>query len=150
MNHQEICDAIAVSFIKQFPNSNINVSISHNLGTCLYVKFTLGANREEYANKIIQNDPMFQVITVDGLTKEGFSSKLTIEGGSGVDIKDPNPAYYCKRVKVFRKASVDTPEKVVKKLDGYFKKLKQTVIDNADQIQPLVRDLYSVNSKVDA
>lgn len=151
MNHQELCNAIETSFYKNFPKSVCVAVVSNSLGTCLYVKFTLGSGAEEFTNKIIQNDPMYQVITVDGLTRDGgYSDKLEISGGSGIDVKHPNPAYYCTRVKVFRKSTVDSPEKVAKKLNDYFAKLKDVVVERADDIQPLVGDLYSVKSKVDA
>lgn len=147
MNAIELCAAIEDSFHKVFPNSRCNARFKTNLGAHITVGIALSGSNDELANKILQNDPMYQVIIVDGFTRDGEClSKLTVEGGSGFDIKSSNPALYCERVKLFRKFSVDTPEKVVAKFDALFLKYQNALIEHVEGVQAIVQ--FNVRTKL--
>lgn len=146
MNAKDLCVAIENSFNAVFPNSRCFARFSNNFGSHINVSLTLSGSNDELANKILRNDPMYQVIQISGFMNDGEClPKLVVEGGSGFDIKATNPIYYCERVKVFRKFTT-TPEKIVGKFDAMFLKYQTALINHVEGVQAIVS--FNVRSKL--
>lgn len=151
---QDFCDQFTVLFKKLFPHSAVGAKVTKNLGTSIYISFTLGKDKSEYSNGILQNDPMLHGIWVYGLTPEGDAFKSIVElspsqGGLAVkyrpDPKDRFPMSMTHLKTGLRKKS-GTAEDCLKALLQWLPKLRDLVRANADDV--LTRDLYDVRSKI--
>lgn len=119
-----------------FPNSYIESYYSSHLHPSITIRFTLGKGKEEWANGIIQNDPAFHVLMVDGMDKEGTISKpLTLERSHGSVMIKPEDRYMAYgRLKIpFRKVTGDKAA-IVKGVKGYFERLKKALQGNKDKL----------------
>lgn len=138
-----------------FPESLVHVSVrKHALGGGNYIAVyvTLGKNKEEYPNDIANNDSMYHSIIVDGVDESGNpkGDKVNVEGGQSgyILIKSTNPMLAFERIKTGWRNFSGNREQVVKRLTDYFKKLKQTLIENKDKLtdhaKNLVEQKYAV------
>lgn len=149
MNVQELAVQIQDSFLSVFPNSYCSAVVHRSIvgESDIVVRIILAKDKSECSNRIIQNDPMHQLFWVYGGRSDGsFYDKISIEGGSGIDVKASNPHHYCERVKLFRKVNAKSPEAIVKKFNEIFLKYKQAIIDNIDGVQAICP--IDVRSKV--
>ena len=132
---------------KHFPDSYIKSKYSNNLGPMITISFTLGKDKDEWANGIINNDPVKTALFVNGMNRDGsISGSLELTKHHGdvmVKSKDRNMAF--DRVKVpFRKTTGD-PKAIVKAVDTYFSRLKKILQDNRDNLRD--EDLKRVGNK---
>ena len=122
-----------------FPKSFVRARASAGLGLSIFIDFAIGTGNE-WANKIIHNDPVHTTIVVhiDKDTDDFMSQKIQAESSiSGITIAPPEGSYLAyERVKNKLRKKTATPDAVFKHLDNYFKKTKQLVKDNLDKMTP--------------
>lgn len=128
---------IEKAFLNNFPHSLIHIRPSI-IGYGVTFQVTLGANKDEYENRIHNNDPMHIIYHVNGFNQDGtFAEKMSIESSSGGSLTvapEAGSYLYCSYIKTFRKLS-GNKEKLVVGIQKHFAKLHETVKANADSVQ---------------
>jgi hypothetical protein len=140
MTVDEFVKKLEATIKKIFPKSYIQIYASKNLGASITFRFALGKDKSEWVNGIIQNDPLFHtwMIGWNSFT-EGHFIKDKIEAdmsvGGTLKIKPEEGSYMAfGRVKIGWRKKTDTPDKIIKHFDNYFKKVKQTLKSNKDNL----------------
>jgi len=150
MKVNEFIQTVKESYYKQFPKSHINVSLSTNLCPSIGIVCYLSKDNTEVANGIINND-MFHVrmsvarqighlgntITNDDVLPDDLELELY---SKSYTIKPKNRYHVYDSLKLpFRKTKGNS-DKLVKTLDGYFKKLKDSLENSLEK--DLIHDNY--------
>lgn len=138
MNANDLYERIKESFYRYFPNSYIGGGFSTHLGTSIHVWITLGKDKSEYSNGIIQNDPMHANFFIYGMDREGnLSDTLEAESshGMGVMIPSSNPMYVYDTVKVPFRKTKGNADRILKAFDVGFSRLYDTVKEHKNVIQ---------------
>ena len=133
---KEVMTAVQEAYKKVFPNSHTYITSSSlgckdindkdNFSHC-FVNF-LG-DKASFSNGIEHNDLFRHMFWVNSpADKDG---KYTLElgaVGSGFTVKDSSVQYtQCRRVKVPFRKKTNTPEKIVQAMTKHFKKLRETL-----------------------
>jgi hypothetical protein len=123
-----------------FPKSYIGVSVGKLGEPSVLLKIALG-QKGEYTNGIIQNDPMHQVIQIEGWNKDGSrrDSFSASNSSKGLMVKSSDPKYAFESIKVWRAFKGDE-KKILDGLKKYFEKLKATAKENLDKLPEYVAD----------
>ncbi len=125
---------------KVFPKSFVRVTASTNLGASIGLVFALGGGKNEWSNGIIENDVLFHrfMIGWNSFTEGHFiKDKIVAELSTGGSLKiDPaEGSYYAfDRVKIGWRKKTAPPDKMIKSMGDYFKKVKKVLVDNKDKI----------------
>lgn len=133
-NVDELVTALEEAISAIFPNSYVDVNFSEKLGKDITIRFALGKDTSEFPNGYFDNDRARQVMMVayDQINDDNtLFDKINIGLIKGGYIIISN----YDRIKVGFRKKTDTPERIVQYIDNYFKKLKQVLIENADQMQ---------------
>ena len=140
MKYSEFKAAVEENYKKYFPFSMCSVKLYSGLGKMIFIDCYLAGNKEEFPNRISQND-MFKIgfcISVqDNFTMDSdMPENMVMEVQSKCyNIKPENPhCCYSSRSLPYRKTKGNT-KKVLSTLDKYFRVLKEN----------LVADLYNQN-----
>ena len=151
---EKLASDIKKAFKKHFPKSLMFAEYKSGIsGHVINIRYTLGSGKSEYNNGIWQNDPIASSLFIYGFDRKGsgvqVDPKLVAEMvmGGTVSVNATESHYAFGSVKVWRKISSKSPNDMLKSLDKYFAKLKQTVKDNADNMDSL-RLSYDVKRKV--
>ena len=128
-----------------FPKSHVEVLIKSPLGDFeIYITFAIG-NKSDWNNGLVQNDPMYLQINIDGFNDNGsIPSKLYYQvftGGSlHVKPDESEPRHLRKAygsVKVIKRAKAYGPaNKVLQKLEKDFKDIKTAIKSNLNNMMP--------------
>lgn len=81
MNKQQIAYFIQSELSLLFPNNYTDAAVRNIFGEVIEVIYTKGRNKSEYINRIIQNDPAFFRVLLQG-PRDGGPGKWYIEGPS--------------------------------------------------------------------
>lgn len=140
-----LCKEIEKIVLKIFPKSRVVAYFSTNLLPSINIEFTLGAGLEEYPHRISRNDPAHHLFYLRGMAKDGsLGDKLELERLAGGISTFPEEGSYMAMGthKVsFRKVKGDS-SKILKGIDGYFKKLK-------DELKKVGDNLYRSSGDID-
>src|SRR5512147_1857403 len=79
-NAVELAEEIQKEIQKIFPKSGVSVKFTSNLIPSISIMFTLGKDKTEYTNGIINNDPAFIKMNVYGQEKKNISDTGNIIG----------------------------------------------------------------------
>lgn len=138
---------------KIFPKSYIEVRKSTSLGKSISVRFTLGKDKSEWTNGIIQNDVLFSswMVGWNSFDDEGNFIKDKIEadistGGSLKIVPGEGSRMAFDRAKIGWRKKTASPDKIIQHFANYFKKAKKVLKDNKDKIPP--RDMELIGKKV--
>lgn len=137
-----------------FPKSGVSVKLSKGFGTYFILRFTLGADSSEYPNKIIDNDPAYHTIMIDA-NKDGTLPDTTKVKGTGncgrIYIKSKNPYKVYDGIKIGWRDFSGNEQQILKRLDIYFKKVKDALLLHADEMDAdatkLIKDKYGKDIK---
>lgn len=137
MTGQGEADRIYGEIRKSFPKSYVDVGFTKSFGEWLVkVTFTLGRGPEDWANKIIHNDPLHHILFIRGFDKDLQTSK-DVQSVSPVQsnfhVSSDDKLYVYKNLKTGIRKYSGSPEKVVAYLSKYFATLRQMVVDNLDR-----------------
>jgi hypothetical protein len=141
---EQITDANVLSekiedvFYKHFPKSFIISEFKSNIYPSIWIQIALGAGKSEFNNGIINNDPIYTTISIDGMEKDGSINRpLKMESSMkfGVMIKSEDPMYVFQTIKVPFRKTTGTPEKILVALDRAFSRLYDAVKANADKVK---------------
>jgi hypothetical protein len=105
---------------KHFPKSFTQAYFNKSLSPSITVRFTLGKDKNEWRNGIIQNDPLFHLWHVWNVHEDGtLAEKLKMEMsvGGNIQIRPDWP-------KIGWRNKTSKPELILKHFDNYFKKMK--------------------------
>jgi hypothetical protein len=119
---------IRAAYAKHFPNGWLSFRGSILGGSTWFITFG-GLKKEDIPNGIIQNDPMYTMVSLD--------KDCVLEFVSGALMTNPEPGSYMamKPVKTkFRKKRAKNPDDALRYLSNYFGKLRAIVDANADNI----------------
>lgn len=137
---------------KVFPKSHVAARASTNLGSSIHLQFALGKDKSEWQNGIIQNDPLFHSWMIgwnafaDGkFTKDKIVAELST-GGTLKTNPEPGTHYALGSKKIGWRKKTATPEKMIKGMQDYFKKVKKVAKENKDNMTQ--RDLELIGNKV--
>lgn len=128
---------------KIFPKSYVSVKFAKQFYASMTLYFALGANKSEYENGYIENDPAYTIISIDGvhendITRDGqIVGPLSVKMLQGGIYTKPEPGSFnaLGRIRVdLRKTSGMTPEKTIAVIEKYFLRLKQVLKDNQDSM----------------
>jgi hypothetical protein len=125
---------------KIFPKSFVQIYASTNLGASITFKFALGKDKSEWANGIIQNDPLFHTwmigwnsFTEGHFIKDKIEADLSV--GGSLKIKPEEGSYLAfGRVKIGWRKKTATPDKIIQHFENYFKKMQQVLKSNKDKL----------------
>jgi hypothetical protein len=138
---------------KIFPKSYIEVRSSSSLGKSISVRFTLGKDKSEWTNGIIQNDVLFSswMVGWNSFDNEGNFIKDKIEaeistGGSLKIVPGEGSHMAFDRAKIGWRKKTASPDKIIQHFTNYFKKAKKVLKDNKDKIPP--RDMELIGKKI--
>lgn len=140
MKYNEFKSAIEENYKKYFPFSMCSVKLYGGLGKMIFIDCYLAGNKEEFPNKISQNDMFkigFCISMQDDFTENSdMPENMIMEVQSKCyNIKPENPhCCYGSRSLPFRKTKGNA-NKAISTLDKYFRVLKEN----------LVADLYGNN-----
>lgn len=141
-NMNDLSNEFIKVFQKHFRKSYIGSKFTTNLSSGIMIRITLGENKSEYNNGIVQNDPMFTHFSVypvnrSAVDKDGiYSGDLVMERfqGAGLRVISSNPMFAYETVKVqFRKTTGDT-KKLLKAFENHIIKLKEAVKNNTERL----------------
>lgn len=150
-NAYDLAAEIEKTIRKHFPNSFISVYFNSNIHPSISIRFTIGKDKSEWANGIIQNDPLWQVLMISsGINRNGdIVGKLSLErisGGSFAIKPEPGSHLAFGRHKVpFRKVSGDS-RKIISGVDKYFSKVKSELKKSIDKFYD--KDISLIKSKI--
>jgi len=83
MTGSQMAEAIKAAILKALPKSFVNVKFSTNISPSLFIWFA-STQKEGWNNGIIQNDPLYMVISIHGFNKEGVVlDKMKLEAVAG-------------------------------------------------------------------
>jgi hypothetical protein len=147
MTVDEFMKALDSEIRKIFPKSFIRISASTNLGASIWLVFALGKDKSEFTNGIIENDPLLHKIMIgwnsfaEGhFIKDKIVAELS-QGGSLTVDPAPGSRYFYDRVKIGWRKKTATPEKMVKSIGDYFRKMKKVTKDNWDRVPEKDREM---------
>jgi len=109
-----------------FPDSYLESAFSTNIHPGIMIRFAFGKDRSEWKNGIVQNDPGFLILSIDGFDKQGnLSPKQQLRPLTNNSHRD---------LKLTGKTG--TADQIVKHIVNYFKKLKdmRNTKENANQM----------------
>jgi hypothetical protein len=133
----ELALKIEATIKEIFPNSHVNAKFSSNIMNSITIWFTLGKDKSEYANGIAQNDPLWQILHVENMSKEGvLEPKLKIISTIAGRLSLKNYT----RVKTGWRNYQGSPEQIIEHIRKYFTNVKQVLIANKDNIDVIVKD----------
>jgi len=147
MTVSEFVDSLEKAIKKIFPKSLVIVKASKNLGSSIDFTFALGKDKSEFANGIIQNDPLLHKFTIgwNSFTEDRFiKDKIEVEaiqGGILTVMPEEGSHMAYGRVKLGFRKKTAPPEGIIKHLDNYFKKVKKILKDNMDNLTDEDREL---------
>lgn len=123
-----------------FPDSFIQVQYRPSMGSrSILVRFALGKDKSEWANGIIQNDPLFHVMWIYGINEDGsLKDKMKMEAHSGgrLILKETDETgFRNKLVKLGFRSMTGVPDKIVKGVGNYLKKAKNIFKQYEDQLR---------------
>jgi len=138
---------------KIFPKSYVEVRASTNLGKSISVRFTLGKDKSEWTNGIIQNDVLFSswMVGWNSFDDEGnfIKDKIEADISTGGSLKiDPGEGSRMAfdRAKIGWRKKTAPPDKIIQHFTNYFKKAKKVLKDNKDKIPQ--RDMELIGKKI--
>ena len=136
VDSNELFDEMKKTFYKYFPNSYIDGGFKNNLYPSIVMRIALGKDKTEFLNGIIQNDPIFTSILVDGMNDNGvIGEKITLDGGGlGVSVKSSVPHLAYETVKIPLRKTTGSPDRILSTLDRAFGNLAKAVSQNADNL----------------
>lgn len=147
MTVDEFTKALEATIKKIFPKSFVRATASTNLGASIGLVFALGGGKNEWTNGIIENDPLFHrwMIGWNSFTENAFiKDKIVAELSTGGSLKvDPEPGSHMAfgRVKIGWRKKTAPPDKMIKSMGDYFKKVKKVLKDNWDRVPERDREL---------
>lgn len=132
-NQEQFESQLETAFKEQFPNGVFSIKLDKGFGSAHFViRFTM-LSKEDWPNKIWQNDPINTIIFVETPSDDMFEAVLV--SGGRLSVNPPAGSFMAMDlIKIPFRKTKGSPEKIVKYLADYFKKIKQTVIDNQDNI----------------
>jgi hypothetical protein len=152
MTVDDFCKNLESAIKKVFPKSYVNCKASTNLGASIHLSFALGKDKTEFGNGIIENDVLFHRFMIgwnsfaEGhFIKDKIVSELSVGGGLKVD-PEPGSHMAFGRVKIGWRKKTATPEKMIKGMQDYFKKVRKVLTDNKDRIPE--RDMELIGKKI--
>jgi hypothetical protein len=125
----QVVDAMRYKFLELFPNSYFSVTKA-SLSDSSMVHFTL-LQRDDYPNKIINNDPMYHIICIDANDDGTISIHNTL---SGLAVKPTNRMYAMETIKTGIRKKTGSAEQVTRHVDKWLDQLKETVVAQRDNI----------------
>jgi hypothetical protein len=130
---------------KIFPKSFVQVRYSTSLGhKSIFIQFALGKDKSEWANGIIQNDPLHHQIWIYGIKDDGtLMDKVKMEAHSGGRLilkENDESGFRSKVVKIGFRSMTGTPEKILKGIGNYFTKAKKVFKEYQDRLRDLPED----------
>jgi hypothetical protein len=141
---QDYMDAITNGIKSTFPDSYVSASFDSNLGEAITIYFTIGKDNSEYINQISDNDPLYTSIMLATKTINGFKGGEVLPSELEMSPLRFRKFYlkgydFFKNPKAFVKVpfskKTGNPEVVKKYIIDYFKKVKQLLIANKDNLQ---------------
>jgi hypothetical protein len=134
-----LCEEIEDTFYEIFPNSVCVAKFETNLGPAVSVGITLGKDKSEYPNNIINNDPLFTHFFIhNGVGRDGsLSDKLSVESSTANigRLKPDSPYMAQSSLRYFRKFS-GSPEKIIIGFEKMFLKIHSLIEENIDNFLP--------------
>lgn len=118
---------------KVFPNS-LMLPSKACLGDSWFYKGKLAKNREESANRILDNDPLFYVFEIDGETYKEHHNSIYIK---------PNSPYLVYSSEHMRKKTIKNITE--EKLEKRFREIKAHIVANKDNFIHLN---FNINEKI--
>ena len=125
---------------KIFPKSYVYAKASTNLGSSIHLTFTLGKDKSQWTNGIIQNDALFHswMIGFNSFTeghfiKDKIEADLSVGGGLKVEPEEGSHMAFG-RVKIGWRKKTAPPDKIIVHFSNYFKKVKKVLMDNKDKL----------------
>lgn len=129
-NHEFLAADIQAEIKTIFPKSYVNLRYNNRFGEAISGIFTIGIDGSEYANGIIQNDPLFTTFHLF-VKPSGYD----LEWGSGnLTIKPQSKYLAYSHVKTGMRNKKGTAEQVKKAVVGYFAKLPNIIKENSNLI----------------
>lgn len=132
-------DEIKKLFHKHFPHSYFDIDAEKE---SLTVKFALGKDKTEWSHGYVENDPMYNIVYidgfVDGVAKDTLKTENLKKGWLFVAPKDTNN-HGREKIVTWRANFSASPEKTISNLDKFFIKLHDTVKQNLDRLPPLAK-----------
>lgn len=152
MTAEQLRDELEAKIRATFPDSFVNVKIGTGLsGGTISIGFLLGKDKTEWQNQIQHNDPARHSIMIFLGDKNTDivpnNADVQLAQGGSISVKPPQGSYLAYgRVKTgWRNFKGDGPT-IVRKIDAYFKKLKEVIKDNVDNMVP--RDAELAKKKI--
>lgn len=140
MTVDEFMKELEKAIRKSFPKSYVNIQASTNIGASIHVVFAIGKDKSEWSNGIIQNDPMihkfmigFRQFSEGVFTSEKILAELS-QGGTLMIMPEEGSYMAFGSVKLGWRKKTATPDKIVKHFENYFKKAKQILKNNEDNL----------------
>ena len=142
-NADELANDIKLEIKKIFPKSWVDAKFSSSFYPSITVMFTL--TPKDKSNVTRHNDPVYHDLVIDGISKDGIlGDKVTVDVNIGGTINiTPKPGSYLAfdKLKVGWRKKTDVPDKIVKYIGDYFKKLKQMILSNKDKMRDQDKEL---------
>lgn len=142
LKYSKLESDIENTFKKRFKKSAMAIKIDDD---SIVIKFSLGANKNEYSSGIIHNDPIHTHIWghLFNLNQDGTFSKpvrFDTSMGGGLMVKSKNPALAYDNIKVWRAFTAKDTKSLIASLDKYFQKLHATIKANLNNLGSLPFD----------
>ena len=129
----DFVSSVAKEIKKIFPKSFVQVTASR-LGSGIIIRFAIGKDKSEWANGIIQNDPLHTIFFIDGFDKDSNTTDKMELSGERSDILSLHTVDG-NRIKIpFRKVKGNS----IKMLAGVkkqFTKIKDVVKSNLNNLK---------------
>jgi hypothetical protein len=147
-NATQLVPEIKNAISKHFPNSIVNVTFKKGLANngLIYISFTVAADKSQVVSGILENDIALHKLFVYGFSPNGDivnSDKLSFEPAQGGTVlqNSDNRIYAYSSVKVGLRKKKGNAKQIIKHIDNYFRKLRETIQNNIDNIPNKQREL---------
>lgn len=128
---EEIQNNIKSAFLSVFPHSYVACN-KHSLGSGFACHFALGKDKTEWANGIIQNDPLSMILHY-------WPESGTVEIKASFTVRPTESYLYCSHVKL-RKKVIKNEKATTLNFLKYFSDLRQEIILHKDNLLEKEKD----------
>lgn len=128
--YDELMKDFTDAFRKEFKTSWFEIKKARLGSGMIILRFIVGA-KEDLVNGILQNDPFFSVISLDGVGSE----KMGLEMSTGNRVVVNRKTTPSTVVKAGWRNKKGTKDQLLKHFGEYLKKLKMIIKDNSDTME---------------
>lgn len=132
-NFEDLQNKLQSAYKELFPYGEI-IFRKQSLGGKGFIITLTMLSKEDWPNKIIQNDPIFTNIFINEIGNDQLEAELTHGGRLMLQPEEHQRMYAMVPFKVPFRKTKGSEDKILKTLNQYFMKMRQAVDNNAEKI----------------